>query len=104
MLFFRSVTEADWEPVDEDEWDAFDEWLEKQEDVDDFDRSTCEGFYQAWLDSPDYETYQMELKVATVLGDITTPHLTNMTGLTSAIARIQTHGWSCPMMADLRGR
>lgn len=70
MLFFRSVFECDWEPMDADEWDAFRMWLDwKQQAADDFDRSTCEGYYQAWLDSPDYETYQMDLQYATVLGD-----------------------------------
>ena len=74
MLFFRSVTEADWDPMDADEWDAFCEWLDwKQqpaaEEFEEFDSSTCTGFYEAWCDSPDYERYQMELQYQTVLGD-----------------------------------
>ena len=69
MLFMHSVFETDWVPMDGDEWDAFIEWLSKQQDGAEFDRSTCEGFYDGWCDSNDYAAYQMELNYESVLGD-----------------------------------
>ncbi|MDC0525932.1 hypothetical protein OAO87_02940 [bacterium] len=70
MLFFlQRLRERLGATMDADEWDAFGEWLEKQRGANEFDKSTCEAFYQAWCDSPEYEAYEMELKYATVIGD-----------------------------------
>ena len=87
MLFFRSVREDDWDLMDADEWDAFGEWRWKQWDVhDDFDRSTCEGFYQGWCDSLDmrHTRWSSSTRRSSAMG---TPHSMSMTGLMSTIAR-----------------
>ena len=48
---------------------AFREWLDEQDDADEFELATCEGFCQAWRDPDDYEKYDMELKYETAFGD-----------------------------------
>ena len=48
---------------------AFREWLDEQDDADEFELPTCEGFCQAWRDPDDYEKYDMELKYETAFGD-----------------------------------
>ena len=52
---------------------AFREWLDEQDDADEFELATCEGFCQAWRDpddiGDDYEKYDMELKYETAFGD-----------------------------------
>ena len=90
MLFMHSVFETDWVPMDGDEWDAFIEWLSKQQDGAEFDRSTCEGFYDGWCDSNDYAAYQMELNYESVLGDAGWDPSHEREDLTSEPARLNT--------------